>query len=558
MPPTPRRDPRALLVTPVRVPARVLGLALGLALATRPAAAQVFQLQGGGSSLFEGYGGVLSVWGNGYEGSLGIGYLDGIRLGWSARRLLAGRDTLRLGNDALPFHLETDVFGGGSAILAQGASLQRRRGRTTLQAFGGASANAVAAPYFASNTPSRAMAYVRAQYDVRRNLSVMGHAVATNRQTVLGSVRWAPALGVTTGATAGIGSDAPYAAASLDARTSRLDVRAVYAAMGNGFRRASAPMPLQSELERENILLTWRALPALTLSAGRQHFRQDSAFRGLPQRAELNQVSANATLFGTTVSSGWYFSRAGGMRNLSSSLSARRDLSPRMQGEFYLLRVLEPEPSRITTPVLLLRESITPKLSLLQVITRERGRTSVSFGGTVNTGLTSVSLDYQVAHSPYLTTNPFVQSIGLNARVQVGSYALTLGSFVTPDGKVHYSAQGSTFFYRGLTNLAGPLAGNAGGRVDRFVITGRVVDEAGAPVEGAAVEIGSEVLYTDSRGRFFHRRPVTKALPVRVVLDDFLAAGKFEVVQAPRMATPTRDERASALTIVVRRVTSRP
>jgi hypothetical protein len=45
---------------------------------------------------------------------------------------------------------------------------------------------------------------------------------------------------------------------------------------------------------------------------------------------------------------------------------------------------------------------------------------------------------------------------------------------------------------------------------------------------------------------------------VRVVLDDFLAAGKFEVVQAPRMATPTRDERASALTIVVRRVTSRP
>ena len=117
MPPTPRRDPRALLVTPVRVPARVLGLALGLALATRPAAAQVFQLQGGGSSLFEGYGGVLSVWGNGYEGSLGIGYLDGIRLGWSARRLLAGRDTLRLGNDALPFHLETDVFGGGSVGL---------------------------------------------------------------------------------------------------------------------------------------------------------------------------------------------------------------------------------------------------------------------------------------------------------------------------------------------------------------------------------------------------------------------------------------------------------
>lgn len=533
-----------------------LGIACAAVVAPRTSEAQVFQLQGGGSSLFEGYGGVLNVWGNGYEGSLGIGYLDGIRFGWSARRLM-GRDTLRLGNDALPFHLETDIFGGGSAILAQGASLQRRRGRTLLHAFAGASANAVAAPYFASNTPSRAMGYARAQYDVSRSLSFIGHAVATNKQTLLASLRWSPALGVTTGATGGIGSDAPYASVSLDARTSRLDVKTVYAALGDGFRRASAPMPLQSELERENILVTWRATRTLSLSAGRQHFRQDSAFRGLPQRAELNQVSANASFLGTTLSSGLYFSRAGGMRNLSSSLSARRELGSRLQGEFYLLRVLEPEPSRITTPVLLLRESITPRLSLLQVITREQGRTSVNFGGSITTGLTSVSLDYQVAHSPYLTRNPFVQSIGLNARVQLGSYAVTLGSFVTPDGKVHYSAKGSTFFYRGLSNVGGPLAGSGGGRVDRFVLAGRVVDEAGAPVEGAALEIGGEVLYTDSRGRFFVRRPVATMLSIRVVLDDFLVPGTFEVVQAPRGAVPTRDERASTVTIVVRRVTGR-
>lgn len=544
----------------MRRSARLSRLALGIAcvaaVVPRTSQAQVFQLQGGGSSLFEGYGGVLNIWGNGYEGSLGIGYLDGFRFGWSARRLM-GRDTLRLGNDALPFHLETDIFGGGSAILAQGASLQRRRGRTLLHAFAGASANAIAAPYFASNTPSRAMGYARAQYDVSRSLSLVGHAVATNKQTLLASLRWSPASGITTGATGGIGSDAPYASASLDARTARLDVKAVYAALGDGFRRASAPMPLQSELERENILITWRATRTLSLSAGRQHFRQDSAFRGLPQRAELNQVSANASVLGTTLSSGLYFSRAGGMRNLSSSLSARRELGSRVQGEFYLLRVLEPEPSRITTPVLLLRESITPRLSLLQVITREQGRTSVNFGGSVTTGLTSVSLDYQVAHSPYLTRNPFVQSIGLNARVQVGSYAITLGSFVTPDGKVHYSAQGSTFFYRGLSNVASPMAGSGGGRVDRYVLSGRVVDEGGAPVEGAALEIGGEVLYTDSRGRFFVRRPVATMLSIRVVLDDFLVPGTFEVVQAPRGAVPTRDERASTVTIVVRRVTGR-
>lgn len=518
------------------------------------ARAQVFQLQGGGSSLFEGYGGVLNVWGNGYEASLGVGYLDGLRLGWSARRLLGGRDTLRMGNDALPFVLPTDVFGSGSAILAQGASLQRRRGRTTLQAFAGASANAVAAPYFASNTPSRAMAYAKAQYDLTRTLSFTAHAVATDRQTLLASARWMPALGVTTSATAGLGSNAPYAAASLAARTTRVDVQAAAVHLGHGFRRASAPMPLQSETERENVRVTWRATPTLSFSAGRQHFWQDSAFQGLPQRATLNQVSANATLLGATLSSSWFLADAGGVRNVSSSFSARREIGSRLQGEFYLLRVSEPEPSRVTTPVLLLRERLTPRVSLLQVITYEQGRASVNFGGTVTTGMSSVSLDYQVAHSPYLTTNPFVQTIGLNARLQLGNYALSLGSFVTPDGKVHYSAQGSTFLYRGFNGAPGAPVSTGGVRVASYLVKGRVVNEAGAPVEGAALEVGGELVYTDSQGNFFHRRPTRHPLVIRVALEEFLSPGAFAVVHAPESATPDRDARARPIAIVVKRV----
>jgi hypothetical protein len=549
-----------------RPPRRIIGVALAtlaiLGAGPSPAPAQVFQLQGGGSSLFEGYGGVVNVWGNGYEASLGVGYLDGLTLGWSARRLLGGRDTLRVGNDALPLVLDTDVFGTGSVILAQGASVQRRRGRTTLHTFAGFSANAIAAPYFASNRPSRAMAYARAQHDVHRTLSLVGHAVATTRQSLLGSVRWTPAQNLTASATAGLGSNAPYAAAALDARTTRFDVRAALVAPGRGFRRAQAPMPLQSELERENLLVTWRPLPSLSLSAGRQHFRQDSAFRGIAQRASLNQISAAGSFLGVHLSSGVFASEAAGARNVSSSLSARRSAGPWLEGELYLLRVWEPEPSRITTPVLLLRERITPRLSLLQVVTRDRGRTSVNFGGSFTSGMHAISLDYQVAHSPYLTANPFVQTMGVNARVQLGGYALTVGSFVTPDGRVHYSAQGSTFLYRGMgPRTTSSLAGGGGGRVANFIITGRVVDEAGVGVEGAAVEIGREVVYTDSRGHFFLRRSARDTLTVKVLLDDFLAPGAYEVVRAPDTATAMRDSRAGAapaVTIVLRRVTHRP
>ena len=521
------------------------------------ARAQVFQLQGGGSSLFAGYGGMLNIWGNGYEASLGVGYLDGLKLGLSARRLIGGRDTLRVGNDALPFVLETDVFSGGSVILAQGASLQRRRGRTTVHAFAGASASAVAAPYFASNSPSRAMAYLRAQYDVSRTLSLVGHAVATDRQSLIGSLRWRPSLGVTASAAGGLGNNAPYAAASLDARFARVDVKSTYAVLGERFRRASAPMPLQSELEKENLLVTWRARPNVSVTVGRQHFRQDSSFRGLPQRATLSQISATTQLRGASISSGWFLSAAGHARNVSSYFSARRDITARLQSELYLLRVWQPAPSRITTPVLLLREVVTPRISLLQVITRENGRSSVNFGGTVNRGMSSLSLEYQVAHSPYLTINPFVQTIGLNARVQLGGYALSIGSFVTPDGKVHYSAQGNTFFYRGMSQSTGQLVGGGSGRLDSYIVLGRVVDESGASVEGAALELGGELVYTDSRGRFFQRRATPRKLTVRVVLDDFLVPGTFEVVRAPTDVVPTKEDRAVALAIVVRRVVAR-
>ncbi|MEO7964706.1 MAG: hypothetical protein ABIT38_12465, partial [Gemmatimonadaceae bacterium] len=439
-----------------------------------------------------------------------------------------------------------------NAMLAQGVSIQRRRGRTTLHAFGGASANALAAPYFAANRANHAMGYAHASYDVSRSLSLGAHAVLTSRQSLLASATWRPAFNISTTAAGGVGSNAPYASTALETRSTHLDVRAAYAFVGDHFRRADAPLPLQSESDRENLLFSWRPRTGLTLTAGRQHFRQDSSFAGIPRRATLTQLGVNATPFGTSLSSGVFLSEAAAQRNVSSFLSARSPMVGRLQSELYLLRVWEPVPSRITTPVLLLREMITSRLSLLQVITHDKGRNSVSFGGTLNTALSSISMDYQVVHSPYLTTNPFVQTIRLNARVQVGSYSVSLGSFVTPDGKVHYSARGSTFLYRGLGSFVA-RADDGGGRLDRFIVAGRVIDEAGNPIEGASLEIDGDVIYTDSRGRFFVRRPTSRQVTLRVTLDDFLLPGLFNVVSAPKTASPSRDETRPRVVIVLRR-----
>ncbi len=527
---------------------RIIGLALATA---APLNAQVFQVQGGGSSLFEGYGGLLNVWGNGYEGSIGIGYLDGIKLGVSARRLLRQRDTLRLGNDLLPVQLETDVFAGSGVVFAQGASLQQRRGRTQAWYFAGSSATALAAPNFGAQRPVHAMAYARVRHDVSNALVVSGHAIATDRQTFLGSATWTPTRGVRASSTAGLGSNAPYGALALDIDRPQLDVKAAWIGMGDGFRRTSAPMPLQTELVGENLLAFWKPREGWSLGVGRQHFRQDSTFAGIPSRATLTQLTASALVGPTSVAGGVMWSEAGQRPNTASYLTTRHTVRW-LQGELYLLRVWSPEPASGTTPVLLLRETISPQLSLLQTITRDQGRTSVNFGGTMSRGLQTISVDYQVAHSPYLASNPFIQTMGISARVHVRGVSLSIGSFVTPDGRVHYSAQGNTFLYRGAAAGNVPDAGSI--RVRGYLAAGRVVDTTGAPVEGAAVDVGGDVVYTDSRGRFFVRRPSRTPVGLRVVLDDFLGPGRWEVVDAPERLVPASDDRSVPAIIVLRRL----
>jgi len=131
--------------------ARATALALtvaGLAAFGTPAPAQsVVEVSGGGSSLLGGYGITTSVWRDGVEGWLGLGYLDGFRAGAFVRKGF-GRDTLRLGNDALAVRYPTDVFSNGYGLLVQGASWSRTGSRTSLLVFGGASSAGLSAPSF--------------------------------------------------------------------------------------------------------------------------------------------------------------------------------------------------------------------------------------------------------------------------------------------------------------------------------------------------------------------------------------------------------------------------
>ena len=513
--------------------------------------AQVFEVQGGGSSLYQGYGGALNVWGEGFEGNLGLGYLGGFRFSAFLKQRL-GRDTLRLGNDAIAVRFATDVFGGSHAILSQGAGLRRATRRSSLYAFAGTSAVATPAPFVNALHQDKVIGVVQAERLLSPTLRLTTHALFSSRQTVLGGIKWESPSGFEAGATGGVGGNKPYGAASMAIRYEKLDVRAAYVSMSDRFRRTGVPTPAQSEADRENIVVTVRPAPGFSFGAGRQHFRQDSTLPNAPDRAMLNQAFGSARFIGANLAAGIFDSRTPGTRSVSSYFTAARDVASWLQADFYLLRVWSPAPARSTTPVLHVREFLSPRLSVLQVLTYANGRTSVSFGGAMASGLASVGVDYQVVHTPYRPTQPFVQTIALNVRVPIGGYRVNAASFVMPDGRVNYTGSASTFFY------AGDVLGGGGHAVEikfeRYIVEGTIVNEASTPVDGATVEIGGSAVVTDSRGRFFVRMSSRRDVPVRVLLEEFLATGQFELVSAPATATPRLERESTPLRIIVRRV----
>lgn len=532
---------------------RVVCLGATLAVAPQRVRAQVFELEGGGSSLYQGYGGALSIWGDRFEGNVGLGYLNGFRFSVFLKHLI-GRDTLRLGNDAIPVRFTTDVFGGSHSIFAQGAGIRRATRRSSLYAFIGASATAMPAPFVNALHQDQAIGVVQAERTLSPTLRLTTHALFSSRQTVLQGIKWEQPSGVEAGATVGVGGNEPYGSASMAVKRDKVDLRMAYVGMGEHFRRTGVPSPVQSEADRENVLLTLRPAEGFSFGIGRQNFRQDSTLPGTPDRATLNQVFGSARLFGSSVAGGLFDSRTPGTRSASSYVSASRDITRWLETELYLLRVWSPTPARSTTPILHLREFITPRASLLQVVTRASGRTTVAFGGAFASGLTTIGVDYQVIHTPYRPRAPFAQTIALNVRLPLGNYRVSAASFVTPDGRVNYTGSANTFFY------AGDVLGGGNRPVEikfeRYIVEGTVVDESGVAVEGAAIDVGGSTVFTDSQGRFFVRRSSKRAAAVRVLVDEFLAAGQFEVVSTPATVTPRVERESTPVRIVVRRIPS--
>ena len=510
----------------------------------------VVEVQGGGSSLANGYGATANFWRSGVDGWIGLGYLDGFRAGAFLRKAIGKADTLGFGNSALTFRLPTDIFTPGYNLLVQGVSYAGGSSQSSYFVFGGASSAGVGAPSFQPTSIEQPMGAVFLQHKVEPTLRLTANAIFAEHQTVLPGVQWQPDPDLTTGFVIGMGSDRPYAASSLSFRRGRLGVMASYAWNPDRFRRAPVPTPNQTEVDRENLMITYDLSPQFSVGVGRQNFVQDSADSKPPLRATGNTIFAGGRWHEIRLTSGLYHSRSEGIGNLSSYVGVGRELARWLDAEVYVLQSRPDGQPTTTTPLANLRWRLSPRVGVSQQVSLHNGRPTVLFGASLTTPIGEFAADYQIVHQPLKPFSPFRSALNLTARLQLGSYSTSLGTYVRPDGAVDYSASGSTFLYLGTFGGAQPQ--QIGGSMARYLVRGKVRDEAGNPVEGAALHLNEHVVYTNSAGEFFLRVKHPQHYSVTVVPAEFLLPGKWEVVRAPSDVTAANDKQAVAIDIVLR------
>jgi hypothetical protein len=531
---------------PIRL---ALAASVLIGLPTASSAQTVVEVQGGGSSFAGGYGATANFWRSGLDGWIGLGYLDGFRAGAFLRKSM-NKDTLSLGNSALVMSLPTDIFTSGYNLLVQGASYAGGNDRTSYLAFGGASSAGVAAPSFQPTDIEQPMGAVFFQHRAAPTVRVTASAIFADKQTVLPGLQWQPLPDLTAGFVAGVGSGRPYAASSLSLRRGRLDVKASYTWNPDRFRRAPVPTPNQTEVDRENISITYELSPQFSIGAGRQNFVQDSADSRPALRATGNTLFAGGRVRSLRVTAGLYDSRSEGIRNLSSYVAVGHELTRWLDAEVFVLQSRPEGQPTLTTPLANLRWRISPRVGLSQQISFHNGRPTVLLGASLITPIGEFGADYQIVHQPFQPFSPFRSALNLRARLQLGRYSTNIGTYIRPDGAVDYSASGSTFLYMG--SFGGVQPQQVGRPMARYVIRGTVRDQAGDPIEGAALDLGGEVVFTNSTGEFFLRAKHPRRVSVKILPEEFLLPGRWEVVSAPNEVTASDERRPSLIEIILR------
>jgi hypothetical protein len=522
------------------------------------AAAQVFRVQGGQSTLLNAEGGSVEFKAPNYDGTVGLGLSNGrFEFGAETRYLVRGY-ILLAGDEAVPFTLPTDVFDGSHYFSARGVGVTRSNEHGRFYAFAGTTSTQLGTGFFnaaSSDQPAAIFFYDR---KLSRRLRFFSHEILSSRQTALEGLEWKPNPWLTTSATAGVGSNQKYFASSVDAETHRLAFKASYVLTGDTFHRVTVLTPASSEINKGNVQMLYKPADFVTITTGHENILESVAPGGPMQQASVNQFSTDFHVARFYFGSGLFTSHAAGRRTQGTNLYLGRRIGRRLEVNTNWFQSAPQTGEKSTLLSGTVRENFSDRFSLLQLVSRTAGQTTFAFGGDFTSNRLLLHANYQNVYLPFRPDRPFQQALSFNASFRLrGPLQVTAASDIAPDGRLRYSFGASTYLYRmrGMSLSAGSADTFS---MAKYLVQGTVKDEQGLPIEGAALRIGRELAYTDSAGHFQVRFSKRGPFPLSLAAEEFLTSTAYEVVISPHEVNAGTDDNAADIQIVVRGVRAKP
>jgi hypothetical protein len=525
-----------------------------VALFATGAGAQVFSVQGGTSTMLDAQGGSVEFKAPNYDGSFGLGYYNGQVMFGGETRYKYHDYTILAGDDSVRFDLPTDVFDQSHYFSARGAGVTRTDHDRTMYAFGGTTSTWLGTGFFNAATSDSPVAILFYQRKLSDNLRVFSRNILSNRQTFLQGLEWSPQKWAHASVTGGVGSNQKYGAVAFDTETEKLAFKTSYVVTGDMFRRVTVISPESSEVNKGNVQMLYRPNDYVSITTGHQNILEPLTIGGPMQGASIDQVSTDMRVRHFYFGTGLFSSKAAVGNTHGTNFYAGRRIGQRLEVNANYFN--SHSSNGYSTSILsgTIRENFSSRFSLLQLVSRTAGQTTFAFGGDYISNRLMLSANYQNVYLPFRPDRPFEQALAFNASFRVtGPFQITAASNVAPDGHLRYSIGASTYLYRTrgmVMNANSPDAFS----ISKYVIEGIVLDDQGAPVEGAALHIGRQVAYTDSSGHFLVRFSKRGSFPFSIAPEEFITNGLYQVVSAPSEVHSESEDGATNVQVVVRRV----
>jgi hypothetical protein len=539
------------------VPRGTRGSLVLLILYATAAYPQIFKLEGGSSTLLDSDGARLtitspyfdSVFSVGQAGNGGVLYGAAVRKQWENNSYIVG-------DSFVQFSMPTDLFAGYSYYSMRGVAVDHPGDSYTMRVSAGLTTTVQGANFFQTSNKDNPFGSFQIDWKASDKLLVFTRMFFTNLQTAIAGLSYSFTPTTRIGFAAGIGANKPYAGVSFERITRIYELQAEYIAASLDFSRLFVETPRFTEPHRANVLGRYRPFRWLDLYAS--HLNTVDPYSTEPELAPINSAGAGVFIWKTHIYGNVYRSTSAGIVTNGLSLAAGRTITRWLEIDadwFHSASVGTP-----TTQIGDLRftERINQALTITEYLTRSSGQNSVLLGGTYTGRRFSFSLNNNIVYVPYEGSGqqPGFQRI-YSATLSFPLFhnsRIEASADLDSDGKVRYTAAGSTIFYRyqGLEPGSVPRFD-----VGKFIVSGKVVDEHQKPVDGAIVKVGKQEAISDRQGQFELRSSKRQTEPLSVPVDDFVSSYEYEVVRAPTEVTFAEDTgQVPETTIVVRRVST--